>query len=128
MDRNLPKGEEPVFVEWTARVGGVRVSAWTDKKGNPYIGAFALNRLGKPSGLPCWLRRGSFESDIVIGFEDDSNPIILGIDTWLSERGLHLIVYLPNDLIMGGGLPRRELFAPWGDPAPTLGFIIKPTD
>jgi hypothetical protein len=120
MDRNLPKGEEPIFVEWTARVGGVRVSAWTDKKRNPYIGAFALNRLGKPSGLPCWLRRDSFESDIVIGFEEDSSPIILGIDTWLSERGLHLI--------LGGGQPRCELFAPWGGPPPALGFIIKPTD
>ena len=126
MTENIPLGAEPIFVEWLRQEGGVRAVAWTDKVGNPYLGIFVLNRMGKPNGLPCWFRRQRFLSEVVIGFEKEQ-PITIAIDAEIMTKGISLSIRLPYDprLIHR---PYRRLFACWGSGAPRLGFIVAPSN
>lgn len=119
----LPFSEDPIFVDWfDQKIGGLRVSAWTDQSGNPYMGVFTLNRLAKPNGLPCWYERSNFMSPIVIGFDSNDHPIKVFLDAGITARGLHAALHLPWE-------PRalmfyhERLFARWGSEAPSFGFM-----
>ncbi len=126
MKKSTPLGAEPIFVEWMTADGGVRAVAWTDIKGSPYIGIFTLNRMGKPNGLPCWLRRRCFLSPIVIGFDREC-PVIVILKVNISAMGLTMVIRLPW-LPASFYTSKRRLFAPWGSEAPSLGFIVMPSN
>jgi len=126
-DLALPFSQEPIFVDWRRPdVGGLRVTAWTDNSGNPYIGVFTLNREDKPNGLPCWLERRRFLSYVVIGFADDSAPIKVFLDAEVTHRGLQASLQLPW-LPAHDYFYHRRLVAHWGSEAPSMGFHTYPS-
>ncbi|MFY9287903.1 MAG: hypothetical protein WAO98_05320 [Alphaproteobacteria bacterium] len=122
----FPISKEPVFVDWRRPdIGGLRVTAWTDKIGNPYIGVFTLNREGKSRGIPIWLERQRFMSHVVIGFDDNELPVKVFLDAEVTCRGIQVSLQLPwepaNDFFY-----HRRLFARWDSATPVLGFIADP--
>ena len=114
----LPTHAEVIYAEWVTREGGVSVVAFTDSKRNPFIGVSPLNRMGKPNGLPCWMRRSRFASDLVIGFRDET-PIIIRIYARVNGLGLELTVRTPRDIT---GSFEHMTFTPWGSDTPSFGF------
>jgi len=124
----LPFSQEPVFVDWRRPdIGGLRIAAWTDKSGNPYLGVFTLNRTGKPNGLPCWYERQRFLSHVLIGFDDKEEPVKVFLDAEVTTRGVQASLQLPW-LPAHDYFYHRRLFARWGSEALTLGFKIDPSN
>jgi hypothetical protein len=121
MKATLPRAAEPVAVEWLTREGGIRVVAWTDVNGIPFLGVFTLNRMGQPNGLPCWLRRSRFLSDVVIGFRDEK-PIVIRLFAHVRPWGLEVTLDLSRYATTTFRY-RRKLFASWEHgPRPSFGF------
>ncbi|MFY9286906.1 MAG: hypothetical protein WAO98_00220 [Alphaproteobacteria bacterium] len=109
----IPFSKEPIFVDWRRPdVGGLRIAAWTDASGNPYIGVFTLNREGKPNGIPCWYERQRFMSYVVIGFDSNEKPVKVFLDAEVTHRGVQASLQLPweptNEFFY-----HRRLFARW---------------
>jgi len=119
---SLPRAAEPVAVEWLTRDGGIRIVAWTDTKGIPFLGVFTLNRMGQPTGLPCWLRRSRFQSDVVIGFREDK-PVIMHMFARVKPWGLDVTLDLSR-YATSSFRYRRTLFASWDKGLrPSFGFL-----
>ena len=114
----FPAHAEVIYAEWVTREGGVCVYAFTDAKRDPFIGVSPLNRMGRPNGLPCWMRRSRFASDLVIGFRNET-PIIIRIYVKVYGLGLELIVRQPREL---RGHYERKVFKPWDSEPPSMGF------
>jgi hypothetical protein len=121
MTTALPINAEPVAVEWLTREGGIRIVAWTNDESIPFLGVFTLNRMGQPNGLPCWLRRSRFLSDVVIGFNDEK-PVIIRLFVHVRPWGLEVTLDLSRYATTSFRY-RRKLFASWEDgPRPSFGF------
>ena len=123
MISELPLDAEEIFVEWVTTEGGIGVTAFTDKRGLPFIGLYPINGTGQPNGLPCRFRRGRLMVDVVIGFKNRT-PLVIFIDVEVNKRGLSLIVCLPSDIGETGY--QRTYFAPWGSNPPRYGFTVIP--
>jgi hypothetical protein len=124
----LPFSKEPIFVDWRRPdIGGLRIAAWTDRSGNPFMGVFTLNREGKPNGLPCWYQRSQFLSYVVIGFDDYELPVKVFLNAEITYRGLQASLQLPWESIRNNFYHRR-LSAKWDSGAPEMGFFKRPSD
>lgn len=122
-DVSLPSSQNPIFVDWTyPRAGGLRISAWTDRKANPYLGIFTLNRMGKPNGLPCWYERQSFLSSVVVGFDEENYPVKIFLDAGITSQGLYVSLQLPWEP-RAAAVYHERLFSSWGSESPALGYI-----
>ena len=126
VQERLPQNAEPIYVEWPIKEGGICAYAWTDKKGEAYLCVKTLNRIGKVTGGPDWLRQNRFKSDVVVGFID-SRPLVVRARVMVTASGLELIVRLPPDAESARDFMERR-FTPWGGNVPLFSLMIHPTN
>jgi hypothetical protein len=123
--RRLPQSAGPIQAEWPIREGGVRAYAWTDEKGAAYLCLKTLNRIGKVTGSPDWLRRRCFKSEVVVGFIGE-RPLVMRIRVKVTQDGLELTVWLPPSIKKLRGFVERH-FTPWNGETPTFSIAVRPT-
>ncbi|MFY9288170.1 MAG: hypothetical protein WAO98_06675 [Alphaproteobacteria bacterium] len=124
----LPFSKDPIFVDWRRPdIGGLRIAAWTDHSGNPYIGVFILNSEGKPQGMPCWYERQRFLSHVVIGFDQKENPVKVFLDAEVTHRGIQASLQLPWEPA-NTFFYHRRLFARWDSEVASMGSFANPSN
>jgi len=122
--QKLPCDAEPIEVDWVVKEGGIRVYGWTDAQGAAFLSLHTLNRLGKVTGSPSWLRRRSFKSDIIVGFIGE-RPLIVHARATAIAEGLELVVRLPHDVKAGHDFIEQR-FTPWGSDRACFSLLISP--
>jgi len=120
----LPCDAEPIAVDWAVKEGGIRVYAWTDAKGTAFLSIHTLNRLGKTTGSPSWLRCRSIELDIIVGFIDE-RPLIIHAHATATAEGLELVVRLPREVKAARDFFERQL-TPWGSDRASFSLFLSP--
>jgi len=121
----LPRNAKSTYTEWPITEGGVYATAWTDQKGKPYLSASILNRIGKTTGLPGWLRRRRFKSDMVVGFIGN-RPLVMNVRITALKDGLELVIRMPRDIKSARDFIERR-FTPWGSNTPSFSIMLSPT-
>ncbi len=124
--QKLPRNAATISVEWPIKEGGICAYAWTDKNGQAFLSVKTLNRIGKTTGLPDWLRRRRFRTDMVVGFID-RKPLVINVRVKVSVDGLELIVLMPRDVKSAADFAER-LFTPWNSGKTTYSYTLVPTD
>jgi hypothetical protein len=123
--RPLPRDAAPIQAEWPIKEGGVRAYAWTDEKGIAYLCLKTMNRIGKATGAPDWLRRRKLKSDVVVGFIGE-RPLVMRVRVEVTRDGLELTVSLPPSVKKLRGFVEKR-FTPWGSEAPMFSVTVCPT-
>ena len=122
--RKLPPNVGPVCAEWPVKEGGICVYAWTDRRGKAYIAVKTLHRLGKATGLPDWLRRRHFTSDMVVGFVGEK-PLVVSARIRVMQEGLELTIRPPRELKSVKDFIERR-FSSWDSHAPCFSVTLSP--
>jgi hypothetical protein len=123
--QQLPRDAAAISVEWPITEGGICAYAWTDKNGQAFVALKTLNRIGKATGLPDWLRRRSFKSDMVVGFIE-GKPLVITARVKATIEGLELTVRMPREVKSARDFVEKR-FAAWGSGAPTFSFMLGST-